>query len=359
MRIFFGILTLLLVGRGFGCCTAWRSDGELVQIADQEVLIVWDAEKKVQHFVRRANFESVEEPEDFGFLVPTPTRPQLGEVSEKVFWDLGELIKPEVKTKEETEVSFAPFIANLFKGVSEESLKGLISSRAEGVQLLDRALIGEFEVSVIQASDPDALVDWLEKNDYGVRPQIKEWVKPYLEKAWILTVFKYRADRENVADSLMPASVCLSFSTEQPFFPYRVSSDVLVEPEEGSLLRVYFVGSERVSGMFEGGGEKKWEAPVKYSNENEKVGAILKGQIKGGVAGVGQWLTVFEDGTWPGGSEDLYFESLPEAEVVIPPPTIRTQARILWFPLDLILVSLGLVWIVVRKFSRKEKEAVS
>jgi len=47
------------------CCPAWRQDGVPVQIADQEVLIVWDKEQGVEHFIRRANFQSDETPNDF------------------------------------------------------------------------------------------------------------------------------------------------------------------------------------------------------------------------------------------------------------------------------------------------------
>ena len=68
---------LILVRPLFGCCTAWRAGEDAVQIAAQDVLVVWNAEKQIEHFVRRANFESETAPEDFGFLVPTPTQPKL------------------------------------------------------------------------------------------------------------------------------------------------------------------------------------------------------------------------------------------------------------------------------------------
>ena len=49
-----------------------------IAIEGEEALIVWDARRHMQHFVRRAAFAPGE---DFGFLVPTPHRPQLAEVA--------------------------------------------------------------------------------------------------------------------------------------------------------------------------------------------------------------------------------------------------------------------------------------
>src|SRR5262245_43952479 len=51
--------------------------GKPVVNADQTVLIIWDAATKTEHFIRRASFKS--QADDFGFLIPTPDRPELSE----------------------------------------------------------------------------------------------------------------------------------------------------------------------------------------------------------------------------------------------------------------------------------------
>src|SRR6185312_5575393 len=58
------------------CCPAPRS-GEPVVNADQTVILLWDPATKTEHFIRRASFKS--QGDDFGFLVPSPTRPDLDE----------------------------------------------------------------------------------------------------------------------------------------------------------------------------------------------------------------------------------------------------------------------------------------
>ncbi|MCA9610167.1 MAG: hypothetical protein KC619_31440 [Myxococcales bacterium] len=55
-------------------CAARGRQGP-IPIEGEEALIIWDASRHRQHFVRRAAFGAGE---DFGFLVPTPSRPELG-----------------------------------------------------------------------------------------------------------------------------------------------------------------------------------------------------------------------------------------------------------------------------------------
>ena len=49
------------------------------------------------------------------------------------------------------------------------------------------------------------------------------------------------------------------------------------------------------------------------------------------------WLTTFEDLTWPGGTEDLYFTASEDRSEVRPPPIIRDRTREVWIPTDVVL----------------------
>ena len=74
--------------------TAWPG-GKPVVNADQSVIIIWDAEKQMQHFIRRASFKS--DADDFGFLVPTPAQPELAESGNEAFPYLLKMTEPEIK----------------------------------------------------------------------------------------------------------------------------------------------------------------------------------------------------------------------------------------------------------------------
>src|SRR5687768_10081349 len=76
------------------CCPAPPS-GKPVVNADQTVAIIWDAATKTQHFIRQASFKS--EADEFGFLVPTPTQPELNESGNDAFPFLSKLTEPETQ----------------------------------------------------------------------------------------------------------------------------------------------------------------------------------------------------------------------------------------------------------------------
>ena len=76
------------------CATAPPRGAE-ARVADEEAIILWDAAAKTETFIRRARFHSTAK--EFGFLVPTPTKPELGEVDVGVFQTLADLIRPDVQ----------------------------------------------------------------------------------------------------------------------------------------------------------------------------------------------------------------------------------------------------------------------
>src|SRR5262245_44921019 len=78
------------------CCPA-PPRGKVVINADQTVIIIWDAETKTQHFIRQADFRT--EADDFGFLVPTPSQPELAEAGDGAFPYLADLTATEVHKK--------------------------------------------------------------------------------------------------------------------------------------------------------------------------------------------------------------------------------------------------------------------
>src|SRR5262249_14088468 len=76
-------------------CCAVAPAGKPVVNADQTVIIIWDAATKTQHFIRQASFKS--EADDFGFLVPSPTQPELEEAGDGAFPHLRRLTEPPLR----------------------------------------------------------------------------------------------------------------------------------------------------------------------------------------------------------------------------------------------------------------------
>ncbi len=68
------LLSAGMTSPALACC-AVAGPGTPVVNADQSVIIIWDHASKQQHLIRKAGFKTTAT--DVGFLVPTPSRPDL------------------------------------------------------------------------------------------------------------------------------------------------------------------------------------------------------------------------------------------------------------------------------------------
>src|SRR5262245_59879297 len=91
------VMAVLLSGTRMPACCPAPPPGKPVVNADQTVIILWDAASRTQHFIRKASFQS--EADDFGFIVPSPSQPELEESGSDAFPYLQKLTEPEVRRR--------------------------------------------------------------------------------------------------------------------------------------------------------------------------------------------------------------------------------------------------------------------
>ncbi len=244
----FASLALLAAARPCEACAPAPSLGERVQIADESAIIAWDEAAKREHFIRRASFRAAGR--DFGFLVPTPTQPELGEVDDAVFARLEEATKPEVVERIEHELVPAFLCAFPYYFMARSAGSAPMAASAP-VRVLATQRVAGFDAVVLEADDAGALAAWLDQHGYASRPELAAWLAPYVSAKWKLTAFKIAADTSSrTADT---SAVRMSFTTDRPFFPYREPTDQrenlpASEVDASRLLRVFFFGKERVAG---------------------------------------------------------------------------------------------------------------
>ncbi|MCC6510443.1 MAG: DUF2330 domain-containing protein [Pirellulaceae bacterium] len=344
------------------CCPAFAR-GDDVKIADQNILIVWDPETKVEHFVREAGFKQHRSGEDtaqsdsnpasnFGFLVPSPTQPKIEAASAEVFTRLAEQIRPRIDHQDKWQVVPTALLAWPFLLLKEQRM--MTSAPAAGfVQLLEQTQVAGYDVAVLKADDATALSQWLESHGYDARPNLTEWAEPYVAKGWIITAFKYSSQSDHVAAD----AVRMSFETDRPIFPYRVPVDQIAPQGKGNLLRTYVVGPGRAKGTLgEGTDAAPWnQSRVRYAQQlNYDVTArLLQDAVtdQPNTAKPDKWLTAFDDRTWPSGTQDLWFDfdqnSTPVQEV-----KLVVSRHQFFIPLDLIAFA-GVVVIFIRRRRRR------
>ena len=313
---------------GVACCVVDVVDRP-VRIAGQEVLILWDSATGTEHFIRRANFQSGQTAKSFGFLVPTPTKPDLAESPDAVFDNLAGLLAPEEITRYDIHWSLLAALLPSRSTRHADEVAGTVPA----VRVVSRAHVACYDAVVLEADDPAALTGWLAEHGFDSRPELADWARPYVEAHWMVTAFTYNPDP--VADrsgNVATAAVRMTFTTEDPVFPYRVPSD---NRNGGSLLRLYYVGDERATAQL---GPSEWTAPTTFAR---RLGKPLNRALSGALPNAGtlrgaHWLTVFEDATWPAGKDDLYFGPDVTQASIFPSPIVHDRDLLL--PLDALLI---------------------
>jgi hypothetical protein len=275
------------------CCPAPPS-GKPVVNADQTVILIWDAATKTQHFIRKASFKS--DADSFGFLVPSPTTPELEESGNEAFPYLLKVTEPEKKKMTR------PSGGGCTCSKKKSEPKAGRNLAEPPVKVLAQKEVAGFHATVLETKSANALVQWLKQNGFAFSPQVEAWAKPYVEAGWKITALKVAKDKEGKNKDVAAAALRMTFKTDRPLFPYR-------EPDSKSaaealktnqrLLRIYFLAEARYRGELTK--ETPWTGKVAWSKkltpENRtKVLELLKLPAQTGPAE--WWLTEFED-NWP------------------------------------------------------------
>ena len=90
VRIHFVLVAAFVSAHSWPCPIA--TNGSKVSLTGERALIIWNPTKKMQHVVREALFES--ETREFGFVVPTPSLPEMAQVEPEVFSELSAYVAP-------------------------------------------------------------------------------------------------------------------------------------------------------------------------------------------------------------------------------------------------------------------------
>jgi hypothetical protein len=130
----------------------------------------------------------------------------------------------------------------------------------------------------------------------------------------------------------------MTFTTDRPFFPYREPADARDAPAQpGRLLRVFFIGNERVDGFV---GAGPWLGTPLWSDR------LLLPPLDYPVPAQ-PWLTMFEDRSSPRpGTDDLFFAPASDRTAVKPPPRVITITEPVPIPIDVLgLLGVGGWWL--------------
>ncbi|MGE0000858.1 MAG: DUF2330 domain-containing protein [Fimbriimonadaceae bacterium] len=224
------------------CCVAYDPT-QPVKLVGEQALIVWDDATKTQHFIRQASFQG--KAGAFGFVVPTPSVPKVYEADARLFQRLRDHVDQELdKRRQRVTGQLTP------QAAASEST----------AHVIEQYQVGDYLATIIQASDGDAMLAWLQENGFEHRPAMVPWFNHYTDKGWYFAALKFTRKPDSTREET--SAIRITFQTDKPFYPYKMPSDTW-PARHYRPMNVYFIANAKVTAKFSGSG-KPWEAENEF-----------------------------------------------------------------------------------------------
>ena len=251
------LLSSSVLSSSVWACSGVGPPGKPVVFGDQTNIVIWDEAHHTEHFIRNANFRSGAD--NFGFIAPTPGKPDLHEASNKAFYTLA---------------SLAPVYPSALAGGGFGGADYAAKSRSSEVRVIQEADVAGFHATTLFSRSAQAINDWMNENGYVSTPEVEKWAERYCSRGWYLTAFKV-IDKTKLAAST--GTVRMTFKTNKPFNPFYVPSSNILVTKKGTL-RVYFVAVGNYDAKI--CTRETWQTPQWTAQIPEATSALLAKQIK-------------------------------------------------------------------------------
>jgi hypothetical protein len=143
---------------------------------------------------------------EFGWVIPVPNRPEVDVADPELFWELSILTWLEM-----------PFPSGGAFVTSE--------SQEPDVEVLEEKTVGPYDIAVLSAEEPTALIDWLNSNGYSLPEAGEKIIDEYINKNWYFVATKIHPGEEAVGlaqGTIEPLVV--SFESDRIVYPLRITS---------------------------------------------------------------------------------------------------------------------------------------
>lgn len=181
----------------------WRESRERSLINEPEQKAVVFFSKGTEQLVISPSYQGPSS--SFAWVVPVPSRPKVEILKGAIFHELALLTMPK-----------------------RSVAKSAVMLRAETpsrVTVLERKTVGAYDVSVLSASDGQALMKWLKANKYHIPDKAIEPVKSYVKQGWtfVASRIKAPANAKGLQTGTL-APIRLTFRAKRPIYPMKLSS---------------------------------------------------------------------------------------------------------------------------------------
>jgi len=259
-------------------CCGVGPEGQTVRFGTQQNVVIYNSKTQTEYFIRNARFHS--EADNIGFIAPTPTQPEITKTDRAIFSFLESKKPMELRGK---------------------GMTGSVAPASAGVEVVDVVEVAGYKATILKATDPNALTQYLKEHKYATSPELTKWTDFYIKKGWYLTAFQVI----NKLEMLETGVLCMKFKTDKPFNPYYVPSDNIDSP---AGLSISFISDQNLGATIGGTKpyqEPRWEAQL-TAQDMKRLGGFLK--TPSSDLPQTAFLSQYHDNTFPNHqSDDLYF----------------------------------------------------
>jgi hypothetical protein len=260
----------------------WWPDRDL-EMPAQMAILVYDEQNQREDLILSVELRGGPEA---AWVVPVPSLPEVETASPEWFEQLSDKTKPKIEYR----------VKEIYRSVGEPMIIG--EKVAVEVEVISREKVGVYDVSILSADKPGALVDWLNENSYAYPEEGEPLLDTYMaESGWHFVAARVLPEEsEQLNGDVHP--LWFSFNTEQPIYPMRLTT-LLKSPLH---VLLYVLADHRM------------EIPT-HVFEPEFAGEVRLGSMSGASAEEIELLTerryyvtkLRNERLWPS-SKDVYFE---------------------------------------------------
>lgn len=201
----------------------------------QKAVILYDSSSGngTQHLILSVSFEG--DAGEFAWVVPVPGKPEIDVSDAKLFEELSD------------------FTTRAIPGSGKPGFGCFLPTSApppDGVEVIEEKVVGPYATAILAATDPTALVDWLNENGYLFPEEGEEIIAEYIEKEWFFVATRINAVDAGTGRALAEGAIepiVLSFASDEIVYPLRITSLSATSPE---ILLYVFADRVVVPGQY-------------------------------------------------------------------------------------------------------------
>jgi len=171
------------------------------------------------------------EAERFSWVIPVPNEPDLSLGADITFPELELATRPMFDLERNGEDCGFGAADGGAGGVSESV--ATTADGDDGVTIVAEESVGPFDTVTLRGDTADALILWLEENDYDLSENGRDLIEPYVEAGMLFVGVKLRNGEST--DSIQP--LVMEYSSAAPMIPIRLTA-VAAEDDMGVLVWV-------------------------------------------------------------------------------------------------------------------------